>query len=763
MRKKVKGAEGASAQYVTRNKALHKLQISLKDFRRLCILKGIFPRDPKKKKFGRDKTYYHVKDIAFLQHEPLLNKFRGLKTFIKKYKKALTKNDLTLAKQLKDNKPQLQLDHLVKERYSSFVDALRDLDDPLCTVFLFSTLPAIETSKGFSPERSAMCKRLTREWQSYVFFTKTLRKVFVSIKGMYYQADVQGQPITWLVPHQFSPVLPRTVDYSVMLTFLHFYETLLKFVNFKLYHDVGLAYPPALDQAKDHARSGLQLLNLVAPQGGPVIPGKPAPLPGKAGAAAARLAAAGLVSAEKLQKQVDGIISKMNRERSDAAKERKAAKKGGAVAAAAADADEAMRDAETQEPTEDPEEQALLDTIMDEDGPSGAALENLTDSQRQALEARKAARSQESDAVKIRKLFKGLLFVLGREVPQDSLEFVILCANGAVIRQDVGTTAEELANPAITHFVTDRPPHPSKPQVAGRNYVQPQWVYDSFNARALLPIAPYQPGVSPPPHLSPFVDDYKEGYVPQQRLLLEQWGAEATTGTKKTAAEIAESKRRAKKVEDEGSDREADEVMTAESEFQKELGLERSGVSFSQRKQAEAAKASASAAAGSKQQQQDEDEDDEEEGDDEGEVDDDDEGDDEEGVVQDSDSDEEGEPQAAAAPAPAKLGTASLPGDRNLASIMMSKKNARLYNRMQHGIEEKRAANENLMKKRKQLEETSAPASPAPQQQQQKGGKKAKASQGKQTAPAAAAEAAPKQNAAGSKKGQSKPSKKSKQ
>lgn len=53
-------------------------------FRRLCIIKGIYPHEPKhKKKVNKGstaaRTFYLLKDIRFLLHEPIVRKFRDYK------------------------------------------------------------------------------------------------------------------------------------------------------------------------------------------------------------------------------------------------------------------------------------------------------------------------------------------------------------------------------------------------------------------------------------------------------------------------------------------------------------------------------------------------------------------------------------------------------------------------------------------------------------------------------------------------------------
>lgn len=91
--------------------------IGINFFRRLCILKGVFPREPKKKVKGNHHTYYHTKDIAFLQHEPLLEKFRNIRAYDKKVNKAKAKKNRDLAERLLTRRPNYTLDRLIRERF----------------------------------------------------------------------------------------------------------------------------------------------------------------------------------------------------------------------------------------------------------------------------------------------------------------------------------------------------------------------------------------------------------------------------------------------------------------------------------------------------------------------------------------------------------------------------------------------------------------------------------------------------------------------
>ena len=205
--------------------------------RRLCILKGVHPREPKKKFKGQNKTYYHVKDINFLAHEPLLEAFRfapaaplpplhsqrelghhthdavtpvcapvpphihnlrplrvtvepapcrRISAHEKKVRKARARRNHELAKQLARRAPTYKLDHLVRERYPTFLDALRDIDDALCMVHLFATLPA-DAGQAIPAAAVATSRRVVLEWQAYCVRTSAIRKVFISVKGYYFQ------------------------------------------------------------------------------------------------------------------------------------------------------------------------------------------------------------------------------------------------------------------------------------------------------------------------------------------------------------------------------------------------------------------------------------------------------------------------------------------------------------------------------------------------------------------------------------------------
>ncbi|XP_013408166.1 pescadillo homolog [Lingula anatina] len=435
---KKKFESGAATAYVSRNRALKKLQLSLPDFRRLCILKGIYPHEPRhKKKVGKGstapKTYYFYKDIQFMAHEPIIQKFRAFKIFVRKLKKALAKNESDKAMRLRNNKPKYQLDHIIKERYPTFIDAIRDLEDCLSMSFLFSTFP--KTRKTHS-EIIHLCRRLTVEFMHYVIASKSLRKVFISIKGIYFQVEILGQTITWVIPHKYGYDHPEDVDYKIMATFVEFYTTMLGFINFKLYNSLNLHYPP------------------------------------------------------KLSLETEPVTS----EEKDACSE--------------AERLEERLAAMTQ----------TLKSVVDDSQEEEVEMDEFPASQSDDPDIIEQAKVEQEKLKKFQNLFKGLKFFLNREVPRETLVFVIRSFGGEVSWDKtvaVGATYSE-TDETITHQIVDRP-NVAK-QYLSRYYVQPQWLFDCVNARKLLPVEDYFLGAILPPHLSPFVEEGEDDYVPPERL-----------------------------------------------------------------------------------------------------------------------------------------------------------------------------------------------------------------------------------------------------
>lgn len=524
MRIKKKNTSGNSRNFITRSQAVRKLQVSLADFRRLCIFKGIYPREPKNKKKANKgstapTTFYYFKDIQYLLHEPVLAKFREHKTFAKKLTRALGRGEVNSAKRLEEGKPNYNLDHIIKERYPSFPDALGDIDDALNMLFLFANLPATDkVSSKITKDAQVLCN----QWLAYIARERLVRKVFVSIKGVYYQANVRGEDVRWLVPYKFPENIPSDIDFRIMLTFLEFYSTLLHFVLYKLYTDSGLIYPPKLDIEKDKIISGLSAYIMESNDKSDLV---------------ASAVVTDAVTKEALIIDPGTLKSAM-------------------------DADHNENISENNEKVDDDErvDDVELDPFEDKNKNQGDLLPQP---------------SKYDSPTSM--LFSGFVFYISREVPIDILEFLILCCGGSVISEIAIDQLSDLDNldlSKVTHQIVDRPVLKNK--VAGRTYIQPQWVFDSLNKNELVPVNLYLPGETLPPHLSPWGD--VSGYDPNAEETHDEEQDEKSDQDDDESKENDEQNKI--NIENDDDDSDSDEGLIV----QKELELESQGITYSEAK-----------------------------------------------------------------------------------------------------------------------------------------------------------------------------------
>ena len=413
------------------------------------------------------------------------------------------RNEVSDAARLERNlTPRLRLDHIIKERYPTFVDALRDLDDALSMLFLFANLPSTE---NVPHKVIAKCQRLTLEFEHYLIRTHALRKTFLSIKGIYYQATIQGQDILWLVPYRFVQRTGADVDFRIMATFVDFYTTLLSFVNFRLYTSIGLVYPPRLDAKSEEQGAELSAFRLEGQGEGE------------------ETETAEIMDTErhaKAQAEADRLLS---------------------LPAPEAE----LADGET-----------MVETVAEDGEPAAVdeQQESTTLDQFTSLDPNADTLLQPSltaDVQTAANLFEPFTFFLSRETPRHPLEFLLKAFGCKRVGWDTSLgepgayCAED--DTRVTHQIVDRPdialPSPpptdgededteyvarkSNVRVPGRTYIQPQWVWDSVNAGQLQRPDLYAPSADLPPHLSPWVKPKKGGYDPTVPLVEQETAAEA--------------------------------------------------------------------------------------------------------------------------------------------------------------------------------------------------------------------------------------------
>jgi pescadillo protein len=397
-RKLRKGQKGKKSNLVREDKILEHVHIpDILQFRRLCILRGVYPREIPKEQ-NSPFAAFHKKDLSMLNNDSMAWFIRDHTAWLKKYKKRLHRGEHYGAAE-----PTAPYAELIRSRYPTFADAVRDLDDALTTVSLFAQMSGTNL---IASERVVKCRRLMTEFHYYIARSQLLKFGFISFRGFHFEAAVEGEKVLWLIPHSFPIEEDSTVDYRVLLDFLELYEHLVGFVNARLFIQLGMKYPPTYDPEK-----WAQSFYIDA-----IVDSFPQPE-----TAPARAVVAEPASREGLDRM---------------------------VAALAAPGDQS---------------------------------------------------EDEESAPESRGLFAGLVFTIHHSVPRDPVSLVVRALGGRIEWREASDDV------AVTHTIIDRRP---MTRHLSRVYIQPQWVFDCLNRRALVelegPSGSYLPGQELPKHVSPW-------------------------------------------------------------------------------------------------------------------------------------------------------------------------------------------------------------------------------------------------------------------
>jgi pescadillo protein len=112
-------------------------RVSLPDifeFRRVCILRGVYPREVPGEQ-NSPFSAFHRKDLSMINTDPMAFFIRDHAAWLRKSRKKLHRGESYDAPE-----PAAPYAELIRSRYPTFADAVRDLDDGLTTVALFAQI-----------------------------------------------------------------------------------------------------------------------------------------------------------------------------------------------------------------------------------------------------------------------------------------------------------------------------------------------------------------------------------------------------------------------------------------------------------------------------------------------------------------------------------------------------------------------------------------------------------------------------------------------
>ncbi|CAA9988103.1 pescadillo-like protein [Plasmodium knowlesi strain H] len=441
-------------KYFTKKSILKKLYLKEKEFRKLCIFKGIYPKDFKeiplkyRTKFYKQKVYYSKNDFKKLAHEKIIQDFRKIQTCLKKYKKyKLALEDEEKCKSLIKNFPKYTLDHIIKERFPVFSYAIEDLDDALSAIVAYSLLPSNE-KVGIQNRFVTNCEVIKNHFHYYAYKTNRIKKAFITVKGYYLQAEILQKKVTWVIPHTFTPYLEKTIDFSIITTFIEYYICLLKFVLFKLYKMHNMTYPPEQSE---------------------------------------------LLKNEKLKHlSYDQCLISLCKEKFPNAH------------------------GQGQESNQGEGKPLTLDSSLVSD--TQPVVLSPEEGISQVEEQNQSKILQEDEEIKhnideendtLKDLFKNQVYYIHTDMPLDILSLIILSSGGA-IGWNSPYSPYQREDERITHEILE--PYGEAKQMGQekieRMYVQPQYIFDCLNRKKILPCSDYSVDViNLPVHLSPFIED----------------------------------------------------------------------------------------------------------------------------------------------------------------------------------------------------------------------------------------------------------------